>query len=240
MNTKPYANYQLGSRGLRFLAYIIDSIVLWIVIVTISRILSANAISSIDELILLKETSEPAVLEKILSLFRKILIYYFVTYVCVQWLYGFVCYPNLRGTLGHRIFNLRVIGSDGQILTGVKGGSRELLKSLPTIIYILVFLFSIASMERLIANIVRIEDLERISREANNNLNLAYNFFVIIIYALTFVIFFLWKIWLIFNKDKQNIYDLILKTYVVVDQDSVTRPQNSYLDKNDENPTSIT
>ncbi|MCS7076829.1 MAG: RDD family protein [Bacteroidia bacterium] len=180
MNEKPYYGYKLASRRRRLLAYIINSIILSLVTTSIKQALGTYI--TLTDLLNLKTLKELEDLIESVSNPTNILVNALVE-ILVYGLYGYLCYPYLRGTLGHRILGMRVINMDRTTLNGNEGAIRELLKQGPFILSDISTLLELG---------------------VSSLINLA---------AL------IYNIWLLWDRNKQNVYDKIAKTYVVMDED---------------------
>lgn len=184
MKEKPYQGYTLASRGNRLLVAIINGILLGIVTNLITQAIgtSVNLLDAFD----FKKLEE---LQEIARDPENILINAAIA-VVLHGLYGYLCYPKLKGTLGHKALKLRVVNADKTTLNAQQGAIRELLKAGPGILSNLAIIAG-AGLQGLIG-------------------------LFSLIYA----------IWLLWDEDKQNLYDKIAKTYVVVDADPVIPKEN--------------
>jgi uncharacterized RDD family membrane protein YckC len=184
MKEKPYQGYTLGSRGSRFLVAIINAILVGIVTNGITQALgtSVNPMDAFD----FRKLDE---IQEIAKDPTNILINAVIA-VVLHALYGYLCYPKLKGTVGHKALKLRVINADKTTLDAKQGAIRELLKAGPGV-------------------------LSNIALIAGQGLQGLIGLGALI-----------YAIWLLWDEDKQNLYDKIAKTYVVEDKDPVI-PQES-------------
>lgn len=193
MQEKPYHGYTLASRGNRLLVAIINGILIGIVSNVIMQALgtSVNPMDAFkfDKLDEIQEIAKDP---------TNILINALISIV-LHGLYGYLCYPKFKGTIGHKALNLRVINADRTTLDAKQGAIRELLKAGPGVLSNLALIVG-QGLQGLIG-------------------------LGALIYA----------IWLLWDEDKQNLYDKIAKTYVVIDQDPVIPYDNT-----EQNPTSDT
>jgi uncharacterized RDD family membrane protein YckC len=193
MKEKPYQGYTLGSRGSRFFSALINAILLGIVINIITQA-TGTSVNPMDAF----DFSKLQEIQEIAKDPTNILINAAVA-IIVHALYGYLCYPKLRGTIGHKALKLRVVNANGTTLDAKQGAIRELLKAGPGI-------------------------LSNIGVIAGAGLQGIIGLGALI-----------YSIWLLWDEDKQNLYDKIAKTYVVLDKDPVIPQENTQ-----NNPTSDT
>jgi len=185
MKQKPYEGYTLGTRGNRFLVAIINGILIGIVTNLITQVMgtSVNPMDAFD-------FSKLQEIQEIAKDPTNVLINAAIA-IIVHGLYGYLCYPKFKGTLGHKALNLRVINANGTTLDAKQGAIRELLKAGPGILSNIGVIAG-AGLQGIIG-------------------------LGALIYA----------IWLLWDEDKQNLYDKIAKTYVVLDKDPVVPQENT-------------
>ncbi len=144
MKEKPYQGYTLATKGQRFLVAIINGILLGIVTNIITQVLG----TSINPL----DTFDFNKLNDIQEIARdptNILINAAIAIV-LHALYGYLCYPNFKGTLGHKALNIKVINADRTTLDAKQGAIRELLKIGPSVLTNIALIIS-AGLQGLIA-----------------------------------------------------------------------------------------
>jgi len=193
MKEKPYQGYTLGSRGSRFFSALINAILLGIVINIITQA-TGTSVNPMDAF----DFNKLQEIQEIAKDPKNVLINAAIAAI-VHALYGYLCYPNLRGTIGHKALKLRVVNADKTTLNASQGAKRELLKVVPSILSDLGVIVG-AGLQTII--------------------------------VLGALIYFIWLLW---DEDKQNLYDKIAKTYVVLDTDPVIPQENTQ-----NNPTSDT
>lgn len=118
----------MASRGNRFLVAIINGIVLGVINNLITRAIgtSVNPFGAFR----LEKIQE---IQEIASDPTNILINAVITLV-LYGLYGYLCYPKFKGTLGHKALKLRVVNADKSTLDAKQGAIRELLKAGPGVL----------------------------------------------------------------------------------------------------------
>ncbi|MCS7028037.1 MAG: RDD family protein [Bacteroidia bacterium] len=188
MNEKPYQGYELASRGRRLLAAIINGIIISVITSSITQALGTSI--NFTDLLSIRTFKDFEEVLEAASDSNNILINALVD-ISVCGLYGYLCYPHLKGTLGHRILGMRVININRATLTAKEGAIRELLKQAP------FTLSDISAPLRLgISSLINLAAL-------------------------------IYSIWLLWDEDKQNVYDKIAKTYVVMDREPLVLNDNN-------------
>lgn len=146
----------------------------------------------------------------------KLALVYLLFYTAMRWLYGFLFYSKLQGTLGHRIMRVKVVDKDGNPLDGVQGGNREVLKILPyLVVYVINMIIVLLSIDKIIAS-----KAAELNTTSDTFFAIATFIYLSLAFSI-FITFILWYLWLLWDRNKQNLYDKIINSYVVKYEDSV-------------------
>ena len=194
----------LATLGVRTLAFIIDAVIILVVFVAVAVAISPTVGFLYDFLYGPPE----GIFGELAYLSFAFVLAPFLATVLVLVIWGGI-FEGIRGrTPGKAVAGLRVVSADDhtQAIGFARGIAREIIRSLPTILYSLPFI---------LFNRSTLLDSETFNSET-------FEQFVVYVVLLSVLVFLLDQLWPLWDKKNQTLHDKIANSHVIYEEFEVT------------------